>query len=175
MEKREITKKVCLLGDSQVGKTSLIRRYVHDQFDDMYIMTFGAKVSSKNLNLYTDEEEIALSLGIWDIVGEHSRRSLQASHYKGSAGALVTCDSTRHITLEHLEDWVDAFMDVTENPKFVFLLNKIDLHDRAEVTYEDVKHISARYCAECFATSAKTGENVESAFKTLAEKIVFNK
>jgi len=171
-EKREISKKVCLLGDSQVGKTSLIRRYVHDQFDDMYIMTFGAKVSSKNLNLYTDEEEITVSLAIWDIVGEHTRRFLQATHYKGSAGALIVCDCTRNTTYDHLESWIEAFNQAAPYGKYVFLLNKIDLQTKAEVKLEDIKSISDKYNGDYFETSAKTGENVEIAFKKLTEKMV---
>jgi small GTP-binding protein len=175
MKKREIMKKVCLLGDSQVGKTSLIRRYVHDQFDDMYIMTFGAKVSSKNVKLYTDEEEITVTLAIWDIIGEHGRRYLQASHYKGASGALVVCDCTRSQTFDHLSDWVHAFHQTSPDGKLVFLMNKIDLQDTRRVTLEDLGDIGEVYKSSFFASSAKTDENVELAFKTLSEDMVLKK
>ena len=175
MEKREISKKICLLGDSSVGKTSLIRRYVYDMFSDQYIVTFGAKVSSKEMRLYTDDEEYDLSLAIWDIVGEHDRRFLQAAHYKGSSGALVVCDCTRKVTFDNIEDWVDALLQSASGAKIVFLLNKIDLKDRAAVGLDDYKYLISKYKADCHETSAKTGENVEQAFKTLAEKMIFSK
>ena len=175
MEKKEIMKKICLLGDSGVGKTSLIRRYVYDIFHDMYIMTFGAKVTRKDIRLYTDREEIVLTLGIWDIVGEHSRRNLQAEHYKGSSGALIVCDCTKRESLEHLTDWSEAFLRVAPQVKLVFLLNKIDLKERAVVKTDDLIEICEKHKAKSFETSAKTGENVEKAFKNLAEEMVFNR
>lgn len=172
MEQRSISKKVCLLGDSGVGKTSLIRRYVHNQFDDMYVMTFGAKVSSKNIRLYTETEEILVTLSIWDIVGDHSRRSLQEKHFDNASGGLIVCDCTRDITYEHLGDWVNTFRKIVPDGKLIFLLNKIDIRDKAVVSIEDLSETARRYHGKYFETSAKTGENVEMAFRTLAEKMV---
>lgn len=173
MEKREITKKVCLLGDAAVGKTSSIRRYVFDQFDDMYIVTFGAKVSKKELTVIEGDDEYRLSLSIWDIVGDHDKRMLQGSHYTSSSGAIVICDCTRRNTFTFLSDWMDAFLLSAPGAKFAFLLNKIDLVDRAQVSLAELQVFAKDYDAVgVWETSAKTGQNIEEAFTALARALV---
>jgi len=160
------TKKICLLGDPMVGKTSLIRRYVYGMFVDKYLPTIGAKVTRKVIQTLGVE----LTLSLWDITGLEDFRTIHPTYYQGGNGAIIICDTTRPETLSHLRSWVEAIFRVTRPIPVIFVANKIDLSPGFAVN--ELKRISSEFNAPCLRTSAKTGENVETAFQTLAEKLV---
>jgi len=167
--------KICLIGESAVGKTSLIRRFVHDSFDDKYIRTMGTKVTKKELTIegMVNNGPMDVQLLIWDIVGERSfRQLLQESFFFGTQGVLGTCDLTRENTLSELGNWMDFVMRITDKIPVVFLGNKNDLPGQ-QVNLKDISNFATRYeNSEAYITSAKTGYNVEQAFKTLGQKII---
>ena len=172
-------KKVCLLGDASVGKTSLVRRYVYDLFDDKYITTLGAKVTKKEINIeYTKMVDkpikVNIILSIWDILGQknESAERVRPVYYGGANGALVVCDITRRETFDNLEEWIKSFISVTQKVPVVILGNKIDLYKQAEVYYEDLEKFSKERYFPVFLTSAKTNSNVESAFYRLTEMML---
>jgi small GTP-binding protein len=170
MADRKFMKKMCLLGDAAVGKTSLIRRYVYDIFDDKYIVTFGAKVTTKQMGLKTDDDNIDLTLIIWDILGQRVHDSLHAGHYKGAKGALVVCDLTRGETIRATEIWIKKLWESVGTVPIILLGNKSDLpHGDAE---EDLGEIAKKLGVPCFTTSAKTGINVEKAFMSISETMI---
>ena len=90
-KQKEYKVKVCLVGEKAVGKTSLIRRYVLNMFDDGYITTIGTKVSKKEVMV---NDTIKVTMLIWDILGQDEFQFLHATYYQGSAGALIVCDGT---------------------------------------------------------------------------------
>jgi small GTP-binding protein len=90
--------KLCLLGDGAVGKTSLVRRFVFDVFDDKYLMSFGTKVVKKEIKVGDTE----LDMMIWDILGQRTKDVLHAAYYRGATGALAVCDFTRPDTMKNL-------------------------------------------------------------------------
>jgi small GTP-binding protein len=164
MAKRQFVKKLCLLGDGEVGKTSLIRRYVLDIFDDQYIQTFGAKVSKKVLDL----EDVNLTLMIWDVLGQKTQKALHSTYYAGANGAFLVCDMTRPETLEHLEHWVADLKDVSGNIPLIVIGNKCDLEMRVDPL--DLQRFAAQMGCPALLTSAKTGDNVQEAFQMLGER-----
>src|SRR3970040_120785 len=162
--------KVCLVGEGAVGKTALIRRFIHDQFDDRYISTLGAKVSKKEIAAPNPKTggEIAIDMTIWDIMGEKGfRELLKEAYFHGAQGILAVCDITRKDTLHELNDWIAAGNRVTGNIPVQFLANKADLKDQAKVTEVDVKQLADSHKSPFLFTSAKTGENVELSFMKL--------
>src|SRR6266545_3095756 len=166
--------KVCLVGEGAVGKTALIRRFIHDQFDDRYISTLGAKVSKKELVVKHPkaDADIAVDMTIWDIMGEKGfRELLKEAYFHGAQGILAVCDLTRKDTLGELHDWIAAVHKVTGQVPIQFLANKADLKDQAKVSEADVKDAATAHKSAYLFTSAKTGENVESGFLKLAEMI----
>ncbi len=172
VERQQMKVKICLVGEGAVGKTCLIRRFVHDQFDDRYISTLGAKVSKKEVVLKREDGEIDVDLTIWDIMGEKGfRELLKEAYFHGAQGVLAVCDMTRKETLEDVGDWIAAVVKVTGNIPITLVGNKIDLSDRQVVTEEDVRSAAASHEAKYILTSAKTGENVEKAFADLAAAI----
>lgn len=159
-------KKICLLGDGAVGKTSLVRRYVFDLFDDRYIVSFGTKVVKKVLQIGDCE----LSMMIWDILGQREHKKLHAAYYRGASGALLVCDQTRPETLTSLPDWTANFRDVSPEAALYLLVNKTDLEP--SVSERQVSETASELGIEFICTSAKTGENVEDAFSQMANEIV---
>lgn len=168
--------KLCLVGESAVGKTCLIRRFVYDQFDDKYIGTLGTKISKKEIRIRHPKngEIVDVNLMVWDIMGQPGfRQLLQEAYFFGAQGLLAVCDTTRKNTLSELQSWMNSVQSVTKDIPAVFLGNKCDLEEYQEVDVNDIKNFASRYeKTEAFLSSAKTGHNVELAFKTLGEKIL---
>ncbi len=172
MESERMKVKICLVGEGAVGKTCLIRRFIHDQFDDRYISTLGAKVSKKELVVGTDGDQVNVDMTIWDIMGEKGfRELLKEAYFHGAQGVLAVCDVTRTETLSDLDDWVAAVVKVTGNIPVEFLANKADLKDQQVIHPEDLEAAATPHGAPFLFTSAKTGENVEQAFADLAKMI----
>ncbi len=173
-EKRYFRRKICLLGDAAVGKTSLIQRYVMDKFDDKYVVTLGTKVTMKDVVIEKPHEDeiVNLTLMIWDILGQREFKRLQASFYKGSNGTIVVADLTRKETLENIHDWILALFNTAGKVPVLLLINKSDLSEQAAFTEDDIKKIAEKYNTSYLFTSAKTGENVEKAFLDISNMLL---
>jgi small GTP-binding protein len=172
-----VKKKVVLLGDSSVGKTSLIRRYVIDEFHDSYIETIGTKISRKEIELEVNQNAFSLSLQIWDVLGQKAYSAVQSRAFVGMDGALLVADLTRPETIESLTSyWIPTLQKVVPVAPLVFLGNKMDLVGETVKSLNDVNTVAQEYndseVDNALLTSAKTGENVEKAFITIARMIL---
>ncbi len=175
-----IKKKIVLLGDSAVGKTSLIRRYVFDQFQDSYISTIGTKATMKELKIPGPEEEIDLTLMIWDILGSEGYHAVHTRNFVGVNGAILVADLTRKETLDSLERyWIPSLLAVVESVPLVFACNKSDLKSQYEFKPKDLFKMALDYndgfenvlpegLRTHYETSAKEGDNVELAFESIS-------
>lgn len=175
-EIKYIRRKICLLGDAAVGKTSLVRRFVEDVFDDKYVVTLGTKVTMKELNIKAPDpkQTMKITLMIWDILGQKELKRLQTSFYKGASGALIVADITRKETFKSIEDWVHSLYLTVGTVPVLLLLNKNDLSEQGVVKGEYMVDLTKRYDTTYLLTSAKTGKNVDLAFKRLSEMLVKN-
>lgn len=174
-ETHHIMAKAVLVGDKSVGKTSLIRRYVTDQFDDRYLLTLGAKVTKKEVAVTIPERSLhaVLELNVWDIMGQVGFRELaKEAYFHGARGILAVVDLTRKSTLDGIGDWIRAVQDVAGPVPLVLLANKHDLAAQATVTPAQIAEAAKAMKCGMFLTSAKTGENVEASFRQLAELMV---
>ncbi len=171
-----ISKKICLIGDFSVGKTSLIRRFVDRQFSDQYLSTVGVKISRKAVQLEDkgESEPIQVQLLIWDIEGQTKFKAIAPTYLQGAAGVIIVCDVTRPETIDNIPQHIKLFKSV--NPKGVSIVafNKTDLLDEekqekllAENNLQDFPQVIATY-----TTSAKTGKDVDEMFHTLSSTIV---
>jgi len=176
-ETQRMKTKVCLVGEAAVGKTSLIRRYVMDEFEDKYITTLGAKVSKKELAFDIPEKDllVQMDMTIWDIMGEKGFRDLlKEAFFHGARGILAVCDITRYSTLKELDDWVQSVFNVVGEIPVVYAVNKVDLKDEVMILYGDkeIQQATRAFDAPYFYTSAKSGELVEDTFKALGRAIL---
>ena len=169
-EVKHIIKKMCMMGEAAVGKTSLIRRFVLDKFDDRYISTLGTKTTAKELHLTIGEGVIILKLQIWDILGLRCFGKLQRNAFRGANGAFFVLDTTRPGTLYSFENWLSSLYKVTGEIPIIVLANKNDL--KAKVRNNEIEKIAMDYGFLHYFTSAKTGENVNEAFETLGKLMI---
>lgn len=166
--------KVCLVGDVGVGKTSLIKRYVNDSFEDRYLMTMGAKVVSKDLDFHPPGgvEERRVSMLIWDVMGAKGVKDLlQEAYFYKASGILAVCDLTRSETLESLRDWIASVEAIAGSVSCIVLANKVDLKGKLAVQDAEIHRLCGTINAPYLKTSAKTGENVEVAFSWLVRSM----
>ncbi len=180
-ETRVMKKKICLIGDSRVGKTSLIKRYVNDEFDDKYIATIGAKISKKDMNINVSDKNdlninVIMTLSIWDLIGHRDREywSLLKRYYLNTDGALFVCDTTSRSSLDNLKEWISSLFSTIGVIPFIVLANKSDLTAEAQFKEDDLNELTSQYNSEFFLTSAKTGLNVNQSFQRLSEIMAGN-
>lgn len=172
MQSMEFEKKILLLGDGAVGKTSLVRRFVIDKFADKYITTIGTKTSRKELEFDypTEQLQLKLQLDIWDILGQKGMERAYTIYFKGAEAVLYVCDGTRKETLDSIATWVDEVKaNAGKALPGILACNKIDLANEIQVTPEELEAAAKTYGLTLLRTSAKTGENVEQAFREIGE------
>jgi len=167
-----ISKKVCLLGDFAVGKTSLVRRFVYNLFNDKYLSTIGVKVSRKAVAVPRGDDVVELSMMLWDLAGSEEFSQLRDSYLRGAAGAVLVCDLTRPETLESLRSYAEDLLRISPGARLILAANKRDLTDQQRLTPQQIEAVAADLHAPCYLTSAKTGEEVEALFRRLGQMLV---
>jgi len=163
------TKKVILLGDGAVGKTSLIRQFVFDKFGDEYITTVGTKVTKKEMRLSGTE----VTLTIWDVLGQQDFSRVQHRAFQGAHGMMLVLDLTRPETYQSwLQYWIPECMKITGAIPLIALGNKADLVNGRKVSGDMMAAFGERFACNVYDTSAKTGIHVEEAFTRMCELLV---
>lgn len=159
--------KVCMLGAFAVGKTSLVRRYVHSLFSDRYQTTLGVKIDKKSLEVDGRPVEMIL----WDLAGEDEFMKVRTSYLRGSAGGMLVADGARAESLDLLFELKDKLFGEVGPVPLVLLVNKSDL--RASWTIEPERLEQLRAAGwQVVETSAKSGDGVDAAFKLLARRML---
>jgi small GTP-binding protein len=163
-----ISKKICLVGDFGVGKTSLIRRFVEQQFSDQYLSTVGVKISRKTL------ESVNLQMLIWDLEGHTKFKAIAPTYLQGGSGVVIVADVTRQETVERITDHIKLFLSVNPKGSIVLALNKSDLVEDEKLT--KLTHLVQLHYSEqvlgVYQTSAKTGLYVDEIFNKLGQSIM---
>jgi len=170
----ELSFKVIVIGPAAVGKSSLIRRFVHDKFTLHYKFTIGVDFATKTIE-YELEKQARVT--IWDIGGQDRFKSLRRNFYEGTHGALVVFDLSRAQTFPKMKKWVADMNQILEKKVPIIILgNKSDIiSEIGEVIHKDeVKQFTEKADSGYLETSAKAGDNVKTAFVELTKKIVKN-
>jgi len=160
-----IRKKICMLGASGVGKTSLTRRFVDSIFSDDYLSTVGVKIDHKQLSVDGSD----LGLVIWDVQGQDDSRTISPSFLKGASGYCLIVDLTMPDSVRVAADVRDAVVASVGDLPFVIAANKSDLV--ADGTELDLGSLAGEAVA-VVTSSAKTGQGVETMFSTLGRVLV---
>ncbi|MFW9878181.1 MAG: Rab family GTPase [Candidatus Thorarchaeota archaeon] len=173
MVKKKINLKLALLGDGAVGKTSLINRYTEESFKENYQPTLGVNIVMRKLRI----KEYEIQLAIWDIAGQDKYDLTRKMFFEGCAGSLLVYDITRSATFDRIQSkWLEDFKNFAR-PDGVYLLigNKVDLRESHAVSTEEGHNLAVEIQANDFIeTSAKDGNNVETAFKRLVVQAIAN-
>ena len=169
-----ITKKICLLGDFNVGKTSLIGRFVEDKFSDRYLSTVGVKVSRKSLDIKTDSQSCQVNLMVWDLEGNTKFKPITPSYLKGASGSIIVADLSRVNTLSSISQHINLFLEVNPQATIAIAFNKADLisQEKLEKLIKNHSFYDNPQILCIYPTSAKTGDNVAKIFKELSKSII---
>ncbi len=163
-------KKLCLVGDFSVGKTSLIRRYIHDDFSLNYHATVGVQVHEYQDQVDTKEGLQSFKQVIWDIEGSKFGEALVTNYILGAAGALVVGDATRSDVVTTMISHARHFLGILPGRPIVFAMNKCDLlqvEDRP-----NGEELIDTFGGEVVHTSALTGESVKVLFHRLCKRVI---
>lgn len=163
--------KVVVVGDSGVGKTCLLIRFVRDMFDEESQPTLGVEFMTKIVT--TENHRIQLQL--WDTAGQELFRSVTRGYYRGSAGALLVFDLTNRDSFENIGRWLQDIKDVARPDVVTLLLgNKADLDEKRAVKKEEAEEFAAAHGMQYFETSAKTGDQIAQAISACVAVIEKN-
>jgi len=168
---RELRMKVCVVGTTRVGKSSLIRRFASGVFHDAYVPTVGADISKATLDvkLPGSAEPWQVVLMVWDIVGDkHITDLVQEAYFRQASGVLAVADLTRPETFEEMNGWVGAVREIAGDVPVVIAGNKLDTVDFRDLDWSPLASTATRFSAPLLPTSAKTGDNVQVAFSMVA-------
>ena len=162
-----IKKKICLIGAFASGKTSLVRQYLHSMFSEKYHTTVGVKIDKKRVQINGQQ----IDLIIWDLHGEDDFQSVRMSYLRGASGCLYVVDGTRQKTLDVAMELQAKVTAVIGPVPSIILINKFDLTEQWEIGEQTIQSLTDKEVHVIF-TSAKTGHMVETAFCSLAERMM---
>ena len=160
--------KIILTGDSGVGKTNILSRYVNDTFSDSTKSTVGVELGCKIEEINNSKVKIQ----IWDTAGQERYKSITKTYYKGAKGALIIYDISRKESFINVDKWIDDLKESGEEDVCILLIgNKCDLDNIRQVSTDEVSKKAQQYKIGFCETSAKNAKNIDYAFQTLIKQI----
>ena len=170
-ESYDLIFKLVLIGDSGVGKTNILSRYISNEFSLSSQPTVGVEFGSKIIK----KDDKTIKLQIWDTAGQERYKAITNAYYKGSKGAFVVFDISRKATFENVDRWIGELKDnAREDVNIMIVGNKSDLEDKREVRTDEVAKKAEQYNIAFCETSALKGNNIEEAFEKLVNEITKN-
>ena len=167
------TFKILTLGESGVGKTCILRRFVENKFLKNHLATIGIDFRAKTIQINGYE----VKLKIWDTAGEERFRNITNQYYKGADGIVLIFDITDQNTFDKIQDWMNQINSNTQTNEIGLVLigNKKDLENNRTVTYKDGEALGKELGIKYFETSALTGEGIKEAFEHVTKEILKKK
>ena len=163
--------KLLLIGNSNVGKSSLLLRFVDDIWNDTFVPTIGVDFKIKTFDI--DEKKIKMQ--IWDTAGQERFKNIIASYYRGAHGILLIYDVTDKDSFKNLSNWIiEIEKNANKNVLKLLIGNKTDLEDKRVITYNQGKEFADGYGLKYIETSAKKNLNVNEAFETLGRELILH-
>ena len=162
-----IRKKICLLGETSVGKTSLVSQYINSIFSENYLTTVGVKIDKKSMSINDND----LELLIWDIAGGSDANTYFKSYLKGSAGFLIVADVTKPQTFEYALKQIRFIQTLDTQPSMLVLLNKSDLEDQTQINDSHLVPLH-EMSIDYKYTSAKLDLGVNESFEYIASRVL---
>jgi small GTP-binding protein len=165
--------KIILVGDPGVGKTSIMTKFVSNEFQNTYLSTIGVEFKSKEIHI---NNNTCARLKIWDTCGQEKFRAITRQYFKNSEGVFVVFDLTNKETIKKLDIWMKDIKDNIDNDYFIFLIgNKSDVKDRDLTIAEEAKQFAINKKINYYEVSAKTGSGIYNIFEKMASKLINKK
>jgi small GTP-binding protein len=163
-----------MLGSFGVGKTSLVRRFVYNKFEEKYLSTIGVHISHKTIEIKKPDSNSTyqLKLILWDIAHIEKFNAVIKNYFRGANGAIIVYDFSRPQTFENTKSFLEPFLEMNPASKIVFVGNKVDLVDEPDRLKNQLLPNIQPYKSPLVLTSAKTGDNVESLFHKLGTMLI---
>ena len=167
-ENYEMMFKVVLVGDSFVGKTNIMSKYIKNEFHEDSKATVGVEFGSKQFTV----EGHSIKAQIWDTAGQERYKAITSAYYKGAKGAFIVYDVTRKQTFDSVEKWVNDVTAVADKKITIILIgNKCDLEDQRQITKEQGEEKANKLELAFLETSAFSGENLDKAFDMMINEV----
>ena len=167
-ENYEMMFKVVLVGDSFVGKTNIMSKYIKNEFHEDSKATVGVEFGSKQFTV----EGHSIKAQIWDTAGQERYKAITSAYYKGAKGAFIVYDVTRKQTFDSVEKWVNDVTAVADKKITIILIgNKCDLEDQRQITKEQGEEKANKLEIAFLETSAYSGENLDKAFDKMMNEV----
>ena len=164
----DILFKIILVGDTSVGKTNIINKYIKNEFREDFYATIGVEFSHKKFVV----ENRKIKAQIWDTAGQERYKAITRAYYKGAKGAFIVYDITRKETFDDVDKWRNELISSCNQEITVMLIgNKCDLEDQREISKEQGEEKAKSFGFSFLETSALSGENLEKGFQMLIEEI----
>jgi small GTP-binding protein len=160
--------KIITLGDSRVGKTSLIIKYIDNKFTGNFVTTMGFDIKNKQLTLKDGTEA---KLMLFDTAGQERFRSLAENYIKKANGILLVYDISERLSFKNIENWMESIRENSDRLPTILIGNKSDLNDERTVSFEEGNQKANEYGCPFYETSCKNGDNVNKCFIELAELV----
>ncbi|GAB4328852.1 MAG: Rab family GTPase [Promethearchaeota archaeon] len=173
----EIVFKVVVVGDPEVGKTSLIKRFTQASFTADYIPTVGVNIAKHVVKAKTSTgKDAEVHLMFWDIAGQQQFYMLHQPYFAGAEGVIFVFDTTRAQSFTNMKEWHKATVKYGIGSAPAILVgNKIDLRDQRKIIVPMAENLAKQLGIDYYETSALTGENVDKIFMTLTRLMIESK
>lgn len=160
--------KLLLIGDSGVGKTSILFKFSEDTFSPAFISTIG--IDFKIRTIEVDGKRIKLQ--VWDTAGQERFRTITTAYYRGAMGIMLVYDVSNTKSFENISNWIrNIEMHATQDVELMILGNKCDIADKRQVSKERGEQLALQHSIKFMETSAKANINIEESFTTLSRDI----
>ena len=165
--------KLVIIGDSGVGKSCILLRFADDTFTENYYSTIGVDFRFKCVDI----GERKCKLQIWDTAGQERFKTVTSAYYRGADGIIIVFDQTDKESFNNIQHWIeDISRYSTDEPAKIIIANKDDMAEEKKIVKnEDINELEKKTGLEVIKTSAKTGDNVEYAFKKLAQQLILER
>ena len=169
----ELDLKILLIGDSTVGKSSILRKFIDNKFEETSTSTIGVDFRFKIIN----KKEKKINLRIWDPSGQERYRSLTQNYYRNANGIIFIFDLTNYTTFENIQNWLTESKMCESQAKYLLVGNKVDLEEKKDknLTKEIIETFAEKNNMKYYEISAKTGINIDKIFKKMVDLILVDK
>lgn len=165
--------KYIVIGDSNVGKTSILERFIYNRFTGKTVSTIGFDYETRHLETVNQQgHPVTVSLKIWDTAGQERYRSVIKAYFRDAKCVILVFDITKRESFNNIITWLNEIISLTDNPLLILVGNKVDMQNQREVSHSEAKLFARENNMQYIETSAKEGEGITTLFTSTVHDLV---